>query len=775
MAQDQDRINQLLQKLESLTEKQEAFSREIKVLKEEIYKLHSGATPEPVKPEQVAEVATPQVQEAPRPKVTFKPAASQWSLPTNIKGNVEKFIGENLISKIGIAITVIGVGIGAKYAIDHQLISPLTRIILGYLAGIALLGFAIKLKKNYENFSAVLLSGAMAILYFITYAAYGFYDLIPQALTFVLMVVFTAFTVLASIQYNRQVIAHIGLVGAYAVPFLLSDGSGRVEVLFSYMAIINAGILIIAVKRYWKPLYVSAFVLTWLIFLSWYGFEYKVSDHFGLALVFLTLFFLLFYAAFLAYKVLQKEKFEKHDILLLFANSFIFFGIGYSIFDRHEFGGQLLGLFSLGNAVIHFAVSMMVHRQKLGDRSLLYFIIGLVLVFLTISVPVQLDGNWVTLLWAGEAALLFWIGRTKGVPIYEKLAYPLIILAFVSLAQDWMWVYGQYHYTHLEVSMAPFLNIYLLTSLLVAASFAFIYYLQQNAKYVALQRPFGRLSGVVPYLVPTLLLVTLYFAFRLEIANYWNLLFAASELRIPVEDQDYSDYHSNYDLLKFRAIWVINYSLFFFFALSLVNIRKLKNRQLAWLNLGLNALAIGVFLVQGLYSLSELRDSYLSQYLAEYYHRGWFHVGVRYVSYIFAGLLLWVSYQYIQQDFLKKDFKKAYDFLLHVSLLWIVSSELIHWMDMGQSAQSYKLGLSILWGVYSLALIALGIWKNKQHLRVGAIVLFGITLLKLFFYDIVHLDTIAKTVVFVSLGVLLLVISFLYNKYKQKIFDEPEN
>jgi uncharacterized membrane protein len=96
-------------------------------------------------------------------------------------------------------------------------------------------------------------------------------------------------------------------------------------------------------------------------------------------------------------------------------------------------------------------------------------------------------------------------------------------------------------------------------------------------------------------------------------------------------------------------------------------------------------------------------------------------------------------------------------------------------MDITKSTQSYKLGLSILWGVCALILIALGIWKKKKHLRIGAIALFGVTLVKLFFYDISHLDTIAKTIVFVALGILLLIISFLYNKYKHIISDGNEN
>nr|WP_244267836.1 DUF2339 domain-containing protein [Nonlabens ulvanivorans] len=98
-----------------------------------------------------------------------------------------------------------------------------------------------------------------------------------------------------------------------------------------------------------------------------------------------------------------------------------------------------------------------------------------------------------------------------------------------------------------------------------------------------------------------------------------------------------------------------------------------------------------------------------------------------------------------------------------------MSSELIHWLDMAGARDAYKLGLSILWGVYSFLLIGFGIIKNKPYLRIGGMALFAITLIKLFFYDIAHLNTISKTIVFVSLGILLLIISFLYNKNKNKI------
>ena len=118
-----------------------------------------------------------------------------------------------------------------------------------YIAGGILLLLALKLKAKYKAFSAVLLSGAMASLYFTTFAAYSLYDMFPQLVAFGIMVLFTAFTVYAATVYALEVIGVVGLVGAYAVPMLLSDGSGKILIMFSYMLIINIGILVLSFKK----------------------------------------------------------------------------------------------------------------------------------------------------------------------------------------------------------------------------------------------------------------------------------------------------------------------------------------------------------------------------------------------------------------------------------------------------------------------------------------------------------------------------------------------
>ncbi len=787
MADNHDKINQLLSKLELLLAKQETFANEINYLKNELNELkHSEINPIIETEEQIltdvldeSDFIVEQETIAPPIEIQQKLTQQENSNPSTPNSkqtktstfDLEKFIGENLINKIGIVITIIGVSIGAKYSIEHDLISPLTRIILGYLAGVVLLGFGIKLKVKYHDYSAVLVSGAIAILYFITYAAYSMYNLFPQTLAFGLMVVFTAFTVVAAINYNRQVIAHIGLVGAYAVPFLLSDGSGKVVVLFSYMVIINIGILVISFKKYWKSLYYSSFGLTWLVFFSWLVVKYQVNEHFKLGLIFLLIFFTIFYLTFLAYKILRKEKFEVGDVLLLLSNSFIFYGQGYIILSGHKTGEQLLGLFTLCNAIIHFVFSTLIYKQKLADKNIFYLVSGLVLVFITIAVPVQLEGNWVTLLWVGESVLLFWIGRTKNISIYEKISYPLMVLALLNITNNWATLYDTYDSENLATRIPLLLNINFLTSILFVTAFGYINYLNQNKKYISAIDEKNMFSKMISFLLPTVFIVSLYFAFRMEIITYWNQQFSDAVVTINNGDENPTKYW-NYDLLKYRTIWIINYTLLFVSILSFVNIKKIKNQLLGLINLGVNVLAILTFLVQGLYSLSLLRDTYLNPTLAEHFNHGGFNIGIRYISLTLIALTLLMSYKYIKQDFIKSSLKLGFDLLLYITVLWILSSELINIMDLQSFNQSYKLGLSVLWGVYSLVLISLGIWKNKQHLRIGAIILFGITLIKLFFYDISHLDTIAKTIVFVSLGILLLIISFLYNKYKHLITDE---
>jgi uncharacterized membrane protein len=769
MENTEKRIEELFKRLDQLIEQQQVFQNEIGHIRDELRRLRNApptvtapAVPEPPVPARrpVTESVTAQTIIAPSTTASTRSTSRE-------KNAMEDFIGTNLLNKVGIAVLVLGIGLGAKYSIDHGLINPLTRIVLGYLSGGVLLAIAMRLRNSHTAFSAVLLSGGMAVLYFITYAAYSFYGLIPQVPAFILMVLFTFFTVFASLRYDVEVIAIIGLVGAYAVPILLSDGSGRVVILFSYITVINTGILFLAFHKYWKRLYYISFVLTWLTFASWYAFSLDLETHVTTSLLFSTIFFLTFYVTFLAYKLVRKEALGRWDVVCMLFNSFLYFGYGYLTIEIIKGGDQYLGLFTVWTALIHFAACMVIYKTQADIGDIFYFVAGMVLVFLTIAVPVQLEGNWVTLIWAMEAVLLFWIGRAKHFPTYERLSYPLMALAFISLFEDWTDQYPDFFYYAYQVNdtFTIFLNVHFLTSMLVASAFVIIVLLRERHPGVNVFRPDSPMNGFLNIALPLVAGFIFYVGFYKEIEAFWNNAYASSRIVLKGDDGvEYDQY--NEDLFHFRGVWLLIYSALFAAAVSVLHFNR-KTRFTAISAVVVNSLVLLVFVTSGLMDLTALRTSFLEQSLSQYYDREYGHILMRYLAILSMLPLLWFNHKILIEPYHQDFVRKAGNLFFHLIVLILLSSELIHWLDMVRVENTFKLSLSILWGCYALLLIVYGLSRDIRHIRLAGIVLFAVTLLKLFAYDMEDMSTILKTIVMVILGTLLLTASFIYNKYKR--------
>jgi uncharacterized membrane protein len=451
---------------------------------------------------------------------------------------------------------------------------------------------------------------------------------------------------------------------------------------------------------------------------------------------------------------------------MLMLNSFIYFGYGYSAIDFTSSGEQYLGVFTIFTATLHFIGAVIIYKKQEQRKDIFYLVAGMVLVFLTLAVPVQLEGHWVTLVWSAEALLLFWIGRTKTFPTYEKLSYILILLAFGSLVEDWDGFYGSnYYHQDAVTNITLFVNIQFFTSLWVATSFGLILLLDTKKTY---NNPFERgslLRVAFTYGLPSLFAGIVYLAFFKEIQTYWDQRYTASIVPTKNGGEEYNVY--NYDLLKFQTLWLINYSALFASVLSVINLRFIKSNTLAYVSAILNALVITAFLFAGLLAASSLRTSYLEQTDVAYYARGIYHIVIRYIGLLFVVPLIFFNYWHLNRtNFFTRELQIIERVLFHLVVLTLLSSELVHILNMIAIHDSFKLALSILWGAYALFLIIIGLWKNQKHIRITAIVLFGITLIKLFLYDMADMSTIAKTIVMMVLGILLLTASFLYNKYK---------
>ena len=727
--------------------------------------------------EEVETIAEPIAEEAQTPATPVAeaaPAASFYNkkekepvfeksfddlLGKNKNRDWERFIGENLFSKIGIGIILIGVFIGVKYSIDHNLISPAMRLVLGYLTGVALFVTGAVLKKKYENFSAVLVSGAMAIFYFVTFIAYSVFDFFPQSLTFILMFLFTAFTVLASLSYNQVVIALIGLVGSYAVPFLLSNNSGRVDILFAYTAIINIGVLVLSFYKRWNSLLISAFLFTWVLLLS----TWELADnevYFSAFLTFNFVTFTTFYLSFIAQKLHQEPELSTVDVALFLINSLTFYGLGAWLINNHYHDNTWVALFTLCNALLHFGVAAYFHLKKVPSTQLKYLVLVSALSFATLVIPIQFKGSWITLFWSAEAALLFWLGRTKALAVYERISYGVLVLATGSLLIDWY--KGSYNIYLLSAAdyVTPFANSLFVNALLYAVATSFMAYIQRKVKGG------GEYADSITLFLNIFSVGSLFYTFFREII-------VLCDMRILQYPNALDNAMLMEDLSLFKNIWLLIYSLLFASGYSMLNLKYNKQKTLAEVQMGINFILGALFMTIGLYYFSELRERYISEAARGYQLSLWF-LNIRYLGIIaFAGLCytIWQLQKFLN---LSAKSKLKLELLLHLVALWVSSSELLHWTELYESSSNYKLGLTILWGAYAVLLLVLGLFKKKKYLRVSGIVLISFSVLKLFFYDITHLDTLRKTIVFVSLGVLMLIASFLYNKYTKEIDEDKE-
>jgi Predicted membrane protein (DUF2339) len=659
--------------------------------------------------------------------------------------DLEKFVGENLANKLGAFVTVLGLGIGVKYAIDHDLISPLARILLGYLAGFALIFVANRLRPKYEDLSAAILGAGLASVYLVTYFAYDLYQLMPQIVAFFSMVAITVATVWAALQYDKQVIAVGALIGAYLVPFLLSTGEDKPITLFSYIAIINVGILYIAFKKYWQVLYYGSFLATWFIFMIW---ATTNQDQMWVGLAFSTLFFVIFYISFLAFKIRKNEPFEPFQGMLLVINALFYLRSGFYFLEGIDNAEQFESLFVFENGLIHLGVSLYIFQKNIKDKSIFYLLSGLGLLMITLAAGIEFEGISLTGIWGGLMVLQFWIGRTQKIPAYEHFARPLFVFSLLSLIYSW---FGGFY--DRNAFLTPIFNKYFATTFLMIAAFEFIRRTHNDTRFELPSRNEGN-RGWVGAGFGLIVIFLTYFLFFNEIHNYFNNAIKANI---------YSENVPNLNL--FNAAWKINYTLIFAIVLNYLNLSRWKNTNHAAFTAMFSFLALVAALTWGFENMDSLRYNFLhwEDATTPKTNFAWL---LRYPFVALIGGLLWYLQKTVKTFFSDDESATlAFDIGANIITLTVLSKELIHWLELAGYDKAQLWALSILFGLYSFVLIYFGIKHRKKHLRVAAIVLFGLTLVKVFVHDLAGLETIQKTVVMISLGVLLLIISYIYNRF----------
>lgn len=217
----------------------------------------------------------------------------------------------------------LGIAFFVKYSFDNNLISPELRAAIGFLAGLGLVvGGVVLSRHDYATLSQTLCATGVVVLYAVTFACRAFYHFAffgPLA-TFFMMSLITVAAFLLAVRLNAQVVALLGMLGGFLTPVLLSTGQDNPLGLFGYIAILDIGLLFVALNRRWDFLPALAGLGTILLQVGWAGTFFEREKYFEGNKIFIALGILLaFNVIFLAANWMAKKR-EQFNAWLAGAN-----------------------------------------------------------------------------------------------------------------------------------------------------------------------------------------------------------------------------------------------------------------------------------------------------------------------------------------------------------------------------------------------------------------------------------------------------------------------
>ena len=340
--------------------------------------------------------------------------------------NTEARLGTVWFSRIGGVLLLIGALLAYRYGITDNTL----RTVIGFAAGLSLLGLGHWGRRRQHPVLAQALTGTgLGVLYVTTHAAAVIFTpaIIGQPLAFALMVAITIAGVALAVGYNAPVIGLLAMLGGLATPFALSSGTGDFRLLFAYVAVLDLSLLAVAAFKRW-PLYnYLLFAATWLIYVSWWITAAEPADY-PHAFIAATAFFLIFTLLTLTQHVLRRQPARPGDLVLLIGNALIYFGAGLALLPVAAPGRAA---FAFAMAAAYALFGAVARRRQPDDRLLSVSLIGLSTVFLTIALPVALHGPWLTAAWAVEGAVLIAAGLTA--QARDVRTAGLIVLGVVAI------------------------------------------------------------------------------------------------------------------------------------------------------------------------------------------------------------------------------------------------------------------------------------------------------------------------------------------------------
>ena len=684
-------------------------------------RLQAGVAPP------VAEVAAPVAPAAP-PTPTPPPRRRPAVPRPRISTDLEKIIGGQWLTWLGIIAIFLGTAFFLAIDLGYSPLSGLPQVLIAAVVAVGFLLIGRFVARTLHRFLGLgLLGGGIALLYLVAYGLFGFHRLVGAEVVFPALLLVAFLGALVALAQDSRTIAGLTLIGALLTPLVLTNDQGAATTLLPYLIGVDLGAVLVARRRGWAGLALGSFLGTALLVASWWGPHFTPAWR-SLVLATTTVIWLLYGLGPWLGRV-RPGFWGLARTALVAANGAWYASVVYAALgpDLDEARGAVLFVI----AAVYVAASILGGKGRRDDPALIAnFYTGAALAIL--AMPVQFDGFTVSLAWALVGVLLLVMGWRLDDPHHRLAAMAGLLFAAVRVV-----VTGLDDLGDAPDGYRPLLNLPFLADAAVVVALLAAAWIHRRSGEATLTWERWARRAVEPVAA-----VTAWWVLTAETARWME---TRDDDRLPV--------------ITVALVWVL-------YAAAVQALGLLRGRP--WLRIAalasLACAGVATFIIQAVYAVTAKSD--------------WTVLGNAGFVAGAAGVavLAWIARVGRSDDPRTRPWERSLATpLLVVALaagLMTVTLELLAWFHARHGGDVFAdaaalLTISLFWTLYGGALVWAGFASKVRAVRLAGMALLGLVIVKVFAVDIRALSEGYRIVSFVGVGVLLLVISLLYQRERK--------
>jgi|GEM_PF-154226 len=638
------------------------------------------------------------------------------------KNNLERFVGLNILNAAGILLIIVGVIAVARLTYVN-LNDTLKGVLMFALGAVMLVAGELMNRRKPNIFALGITAGGIGVLYVALATSYFALHILGVLPAMVVCVLITAAAFLLSVRYNSQAILTFALIGGYLPIFSIFESETAYYAVMLFFVVLNLLALMTSFKRKWRAASFIGLAMniigTFFIVLSFW--EAYTAGQRAISLLYVVFAFLVYTLIPIIGTLRTQARFRKSDVVLLAINTVFSTAAMYVAFYRFDLDAYF-GALAIIYAVIYLALGRFLEvkfAEKQPSVKTLFYLTGLA--FVVLVIPLQFDVMWLSLGWLAEGVLLATYGILRNEKLMRRVGViigALCLAAFLRFDLWWRFGDGLFMWKYLAITLG---------TLIILAAYA---YKKQSSK-----------GGVLVYKLCAL-------------ANVWfYTIYIIAKL---IGDNfDYNTFNVTY------MIFAVSITATFVLAYVLPRIRPIADGAVRVMSVVLHLIGVvWLFVV----------NATMSPNAAYWWSAVMVTSGVKVLGNIVIVVTGVVSVLAVH-DVLKTIITRRrvgvewFPTILSGYAVLILTQNLIAHYNLAFSSMV----ITIIYVLTALAWIIFGFVRRYTFIRHFGLGLALLSVVKLFLVDLWGLTEGRRIVSYFALGVTLLAISFVYQRFSRRL------